>query len=162
MEFNGKKVTDSRHLRLMVSQTPPATKAPLKIIRDGKEQTLTVKLGELPAEGLAKAGGLRRGTGVDPFDGVTVEDLDARERRQFNIPSYVHGALVTDVDPGSTAAAAGLRAGDVIQEINRQPVNGADEAIRLSERIKGDRVLLRVWSQGGSRFLVLEARANKR
>ena len=166
VEFSGKKVTDSRHLRLMVSQTPPATKAPLKIIRDGKEQTLTVKLGELPAEGLAKAGGrsggLRRGTGVDPFDGVTVEDLDARDRRQFNIPSYVHGALVTDVDPGSTAAAAGLRAGDVIQEINRQPVNGADEAIRLSERIKGDRVLLRVWSQGGSRFLVLEDRANKR
>jgi serine protease Do len=166
VEFSGKKVTDSRHLRLMVSQTPPATKAPLKIIRDGKEQTLTVKLGELPAEGLAKAGGrsggLRRGTGVDPFDGVTVEDLDARERRQFNIPSYVHGALVTDVDPGSTAAAAGLRAGDVIQEINRQPVNGADEAIRLSERIKGDRVLLRVWSQGGGRFLVLEDRANKR
>ena len=166
VEFNGKKVTDSRHLRLMVSQTPPATKAPLKVIRDGKEQTLTVKLGELPAEGLAKAGersgGLRRGTGADPFDGVSVEDLDARGRRQFDIPGHVHGALVTDVDPGSTAAAAGLRAGDVIQEINRQPVNGADEAIRLSERIKSDRVLLRVWSQGGSRFLVLEARANKR
>jgi serine protease Do len=150
----------------MVAQTAPGTKAPLKIIRDGKEQSPTVKLGELPAEGLAKAGGrsggLRRGTGADPFDGVTIEDLDARGRRQFNIPGNIHGALVTDVDPASAAASAGLRAGDVIQEINRQPVNGADEAIRFSQRLKSDRVLLRVWSQGGSRFLVLEARANKR
>ena len=166
VEFNGKKVTDSRHLRLMVSQTPPATKAPLKIIRDGKEQTLSVKLGELPADGLAKAGGrsggLRRGIGADPFDGVTVEDLDARGRRQFNIPGHIHGALVTDVDLDSAAAVAGLRTGDVIQEINRQPVNNADEVIRLSERLKSDRVLLRIWSQGGGRFVVLESRTNKR
>jgi serine protease Do len=150
----------------MVSQTPPATKAPLKVIRDGQEQSFTVKLGELPAEGLARAGGrpggLRRGTGTDPLDGVTVEDLDARGRRQFNIPGHVHGALVTDVDPGSAAASAGVRVGDVIQEINRQPVGSADEAVRLSERIKGDRVLLRVWSQGGSRFAVVEARPDKR
>jgi serine protease Do len=161
IEFNGKRVTDSRHLRLMVAQTRPDTKAPLKIIRDGKELALTVKLGELPGEGLAKAGGrsggLRRGTGADPFDGVTVEDLDARGRRQFNIPNHVRGAVITDVDPTSAAASAGLRAGDVILEINRQPVSSADEAIRLSERVKGDRVLLRVWSQGGSRYLVLEA-----
>ncbi len=166
VEFNRKKVADSRHLRLMVSQTPPDTKASLKVIRDGKEHTLIVKLGELPAEGLAKAGrrsgGLRRGTGADWFEGVTVEDLNARGRRQFSIPRHIQGALVTDVDPGSTAAAAGLRAGDVIQEINRQPVDGADEAIRLSERIKGEGVLLRVWSQGGSRFLVLEGKANTR
>jgi len=165
VEFNGKKVTGSRHFRLMVAQTAPGSKVPLKLIRDGKEQTLSVKLGELPAEGLAKAGGrsggLRRGAGADPFDGMAVEDLDARGRRQFNIPNQVRGALVTAVEPDSAGAAAGLREGDVILEINRQPVSSADEAVRLSEGINSDRVLLRVWSQGGSRYVVLEAKSKR-
>jgi serine protease Do len=166
-EFNGKKIADSRQLRLLVAQTPPGSRASLKIIRNGREQTLTVKLGELPTEGLARAGGgpsggLRRGADTDPLDGVTVDDLDLRARRQFNIPGYVQGAVVTDVDPASPAAAAGLRPGDVILEINRQPVRDADEAVRLSEQLKSNRVLLRVWSQGGSRYVVVEGRSGRR
>lgn len=165
IEFNGKKVADSRHLRLLVAQTPPDTKVTLKIIRDGKDQTLTAKLGELPAQGLARGGdrpgGLRRGSRADPLDGVVVEDLDARLRRQFDIPVHVRGAIVTEVDPTSAAAAAGLRPGDVILEINRQPVASADEAVELSERIRGDRVLLRVWSRQGTRFVVVEARPRR-
>jgi serine protease Do len=161
VEFNGKKVTDSRHLRLMASQTAPGTKVPVKVLRDGKEQTLSVKLSDVPPEGLAKAdgrsGGLRRSQQADALDGVTVEDLDVRYRRQFNIPNQVQGALVVDVDAASPAAAAGLRPGDVILEINRQRVTTADEAVQRSEKIKGDRVLLRVWSGGGSRYLVVDA-----
>jgi len=161
VEFNNKKVTDSRHLRLMAAQTAPGTKVPVKVLRDGKEQTFTVKLGELPTESLAKAGGrpdgLRRGTQADALDGVIVENVDARYRRQFNIPNQVQGALVVDVDAASPAAAAGLRPGDIILEINRQRVNSADEAVERSQEIKGDRVLLRVWSGGGSRYLVVDA-----
>jgi serine protease Do len=165
VQFNGKKVADSRHLRLMVSQTAPGTKVELKILRDGKEQFFTVKLGELPSEGLAKAdgrsGGLRRSRGADALDGVTVDDVNARTRESFNIPTGVRGAVVTDVDAGSAAAAAGLRQGDVILEINRQPVTSADEAVKRSEEVKGSRVLLRVWSGGGSHYLVVEARPTK-
>ncbi len=166
IQFNGRKVTDSRHLRLMASQTAPGTKVQVKFLRDGKEQQTTVKLGELPEGGLAKAdtrpGGLRRSPQPDVLDGVTVDDLDARTRRQFNLPAQLQGAVVVEVDPASAAAAAGLRAGDVILEINRQRVTNADEAVRLSEQVKGNRVLLRVWSQGGSRFLVVEAKPARR
>src|SRR2546425_331817 len=155
VEFNNKKVTDSRHLRLIAAQTAPGTKVPMKILRDDKEETFTVKLGELPTQGLAKAGQhsgeLRRGTQADALDGVIVENLDARYRRQFNIPNQVHGALVVDVDAASPAAAAGLRPGDVILEINRQAVNSAHEAGGRSKGIKSDRVLLRGWSRGGRR-----------
>jgi serine protease Do len=93
------------------------------------------------------------------LDGVTVDDLDARTRRQFNIPNGVDGALVANVEQNSPAAAAGLRPGDVIVEINRRPVTSADEAVRLSKGLEGDTVLLRVWSQGGSRYVVVKGKS---
>jgi len=63
---------------------------------------------------------------------------------------------VTDVAPDSAAHEAGLRPGDVIQEINRKPVSSADEAVKLTENAKSKKTLLRVWSQGGSHFVVVD------
>jgi len=163
LESNGKKVNGSRHLRLMAAQTPPGTRVTLKAFRDGKEQTFTVKLAELPSEGMAKAGrpGPGRGRSVkgDPLDGVEVADLDLRIRRQFDIPNQVRGgALVANLDPNSPAAAAGLQPGEVILEINRKPVTNADQAIELSRQARRERLLLRVWSQqSGSHYLVVDA-----
>ena len=78
-------------------------------------------------------------------------DLDAQARSEAGVPSNVRGALVTNVDQNSNAAEAQLRAGDVIVEINRQPVHNADEAVALSEKVKGDRILLRIWRGGEGR-----------
>jgi len=159
VEFNGKKVADSRHLRLMVAETRPNTKANVKLLREGKEVVTSVTIGELPPEHAAAPG--PRGRGATPkgdalsLEGVEVGDLDGRIRQQFGIPSDVVGALVMNVDPGTPAFDAGLRPGDVILEMNRQKVHNAREAIQLSRKIK-DRALLRVWSKSGSRFLVFE------
>jgi len=96
------------------------------------------------------------------MDGVEVTDLDSRARRQVDIPNNVRGAVVTNVDPDSKAAEAGLRPGDVIVEINRQPVRNSDDAANLAQRAKNDRLLLRVWSSGGggglggTHYLVIE------
>jgi len=102
---------------------------------------------------------------ADTLDGVEVADLDVRARRQYDIPAEVRGALVTNVESDSTAADAGLRTGDVILEINRQPVSDADDAVKLSEKAKGGRVLLRVWSNsgglGGSRYVTVEPAKKK-
>lgn len=159
IEFNGRKITGSVQLRLMASQTAPGTKVPVKLLRDGGEKTLTVELGELPTEGLVK-GGMKRGggDGNSLLEGITVEDADPNIRRQFGFPNGLEGAVVTNVSPTSPAARAGLQPGDVIMEINRRPVSGADEAVDLSRNLEGDRVLLRVWSRGGSRYLVIGGR----
>jgi len=163
-EFNEQKVKDMRQLRLMVSQTAPGRKVTLRILRDGKEKTLTATLGEMPKEALARNGQMQPGergqSKTDALDGVEVSDLDAQARREADVPGNVHGALVTNVDQNSNAAEAGLRAGDVIVEINRQPVRTADEAVALGEKAKGDRILLRVWrggeGRGGMLFLSVD------
>ncbi len=154
-EFNGQKVKDMRHFRLMVSQTAPGRKVTLRLLRDGKEKTLTATLAEMPKDALARSGELQPGergqSKADALDGVEVTDLDAQARREGNVPGSVRGALVTKVDPDSNAAEAGLHEGDVIIEIDRQPVRNADEAVALSEKAKGDQILLRIFRAGEGR-----------
>jgi len=85
-----------------------------------------------------------------------VSDLAPAIRRQFNIPTGVHGAVVTELEEGSAASEAGLKPGDVIQEINRQPVRNAEDAVRLTENPKDKTTLLRVWGNGSSRYVVVD------
>lgn len=154
-EFNGKKVTDHRQLRLMVSQTPPKTKASFKVLRDGKARNFSVTLAELPTE-RTLSGMMRESREPSPSEalaGIELRDLDGRSRRQFNIPSQVRGALVSSVDPESAGGRAGLREGDVILEVEREPVTSAESALERSERSESGKLLLRVWSRGAMKFV---------
>ena len=175
LDFNGKKVTDPSSLQLAVAQTPPGTKANVRVLRTAgnkpSEKVLSVKLAELPSDMFTRNDSKgRRDQGqsaTDALDGVQVADLDASFRRQFNVPRNLHGAVVTKVDPDSNAAEAGLRPGDVLLEINRQEVRSGDEAVTLSEQAKDDQIMLRVWSnggpggQGGTRYLSVDNTKHK-
>ncbi len=176
VDFNGKKVTDPRSLQLAVAQTAPGTKVSVQVLREesGKmaQKTVSATLGELPSDAVAGNNRTQRqnqggSQTMDALDGVEVAELDAAARRQFDIPRTLRGALVANVDPNSAAAEAGLQQGDVIVEINRQPVRSADDAVNLSEKAKGDRVLLRVWSRaggggtGGTHYLLVESSKRK-
>ena len=83
-------------------------------------------------------------------------NLDQTTRSQLNVPKDVNGAVVTQVEADSPAAQAGLKSGDVIQEINRHPVKSADEAVKLTEQGKDKRTLVRVWADGGSHYVVVD------
>ena len=61
----------------------------------------------------------------------------------------------------SPSAAAGLAPGDVIQEINHQPVRSADDAVRLTEQAETPKTLLKLWSHGGTHFLVVDETDSK-
>jgi serine protease Do len=153
--LNDKDVTDSRHLKLEIARIKPGESATLKVLREGETKTLKVKVGELPGQQeLAKndAGKDDEGT----LNGVTVSDLEPRMRQQFGVPPKVKGALVTQVEPDSAAAEAGLQAGDVILEINHEPVTGASEAVKLTEDPADKTTLLKLWTRGATRFVVVD------
>jgi serine protease Do len=154
-ELNGKTIVDGRNLRLMVGRLTPGVKVSVKVLRDGTEKSISVTLKEMPEQKLA-AGESVAPDKDDALNGVTVGDIDAAARAQFKLPAHVKGAVIMDIEQDSTSYQAGLRQGDVIQEINRKPVTSADEAVEASKHIKDKEILLHVWSHGGGRFVVVE------
>lgn len=155
-EIDGKTVKDSQYLRNHVANTAPGEKISLKVLRDGKTKSLDVTVKEFPKdEQTAQAEKDEKGTG-DALDGVSVADIDAAARSQFRLPRDLQGALVTDVDEDSVAYEVGLRPGDVILEIDRKAVHNSQDAVELTEKKGGKSILLRVWSKGGSRYVVVD------
>ena len=157
VDFNGKRVSDSAHLRLMVAQTPPQTAVSFKVLRNTKEKNFNVTLAELPDD-LAAMGQDNPNPDADEtssvsLEGVELADLNNQTRRQFNIPPRVRGALVTRVDEDSTAADAGLRPGSVIMEIDQHAVNDLESTVDVIQNSKGKRLRLWVYNQGATQYL---------
>jgi len=143
-----------------VAGTKPGSKVPVEILRNGEKKTLDVTIEQLPGtEQLAETNS-ENGNETGTLNGVAVSDLDQQHRNEFNIPKDIKGAIVTQVEPGSPAAEAGLKPGDVIQDINHHPVKSADEAVKLTENTKSKRTLLRVWQKGGSHYIVVDESRN--
>jgi serine protease Do len=160
VRFNGDRVTDSQNLQFEVAATKPGTKVPVEIMRNGHEKTLEVTIKPLPGtEQLAEAGS-QNNNNNGTLNGVTVSDLNQQTRQQYNIPKDVKGALITQVDPASASAQAGLQPGQVIESINRHRVTDADQAVQLTEHPKSERTLVRVWSDGGSHYVVVNESDN--
>jgi serine protease Do len=155
VEYNDKAVRDSRSLRLMVAKTPPGTKIPVKVLRDGDEKSLNVTLKALP-ESKELAGKDSSDTKSEALQGVAVSSIDEKARKNFELPKDLQGAVVTEVAPDSAAHTAGLQPGDVITEINRKTVKDAEDAVRLTESPKDKVTLLRVWREGHSRYVVVD------
>jgi serine protease Do len=151
--FNGKEVSDAHSLILSVAECSPGSLATVKLLRDGQTNVITVKLTGLPQEAnnpeSVRNGPRFDNSKTDALNGVTVQDLNQGVRQQLDIPDDIQGALMITVDQDSNSAGAGLQRGDVIVEINRQPVRNAADAVRLGRQAKGDQILLRVWRRDG-------------
>jgi len=155
---NGMAISDANNLTLTITAISPGTKLDLSVLRDGEKKELTAVAVERPGSSRASRMGAlpgRSDSGV--LNGVALEDLDRNARQQLNLPPRLQGALVARVEPESAAARAGIRAGDVILEINRRAVSSAEEALELSAAAEGGRTLLRLWSRGSTIFVVVEA-----
>lgn len=157
-KINNLEVRDPRQLLLTISQLAPGSTVNIEYVRDGETATTTAELGSRPEQAIAGIESGREGRSDDGvLDGVTVADLNPQVRERLQIPEQIQGAIVTDVDPSMPAAReGGLRLGDVIQGLNRRPVQNAQEAVKLSEEIEGPKVTVRIWREGRSQFLVID------
>jgi serine protease Do len=156
-EIDGQKVTDAGELQVRVGQTQPGTKIMLKVLRDGKSMSIPVTLEELgnrTSEGSDSPG---KGEGKMHW-GIGLGNLTPELRDQLQAPREIHGALIEQVQPGSSADNAGLQHGDIILEVNRHKVqNASDVQQALANVAKGQDALLLVWSNGGNSFRVLHS-----
>jgi serine protease Do len=148
--LNGKPVSDPEDLRLRVSQTPPGTAVKLDLIRDTQKKQVTATLTELPdtTETASNSRGNDSGPAESSLEGLQVGALTADITSQLNLPPGTRGVVVTSVDSNSKAADAGLQRGDVIQEVNRKPVNSVAD-FRAAIRSAGDAPLLLLVNHGG-------------
>ncbi|MGH7995316.1 MAG: DegQ family serine endoprotease [Opitutaceae bacterium] len=156
VKCNGKKVEDFRQLRLAVGEMAPGTEVHLEYLRGKETHQVEVKLGVRPPEGKAGQNNAAPGTDNGVLDGVSVGDITSDLRDELQIPQGLQGAVITDVAPDSASAQAGLQKGDVILGLDRRPVHNADEAVKLSEEIKGPKVLVRLWHAGSTEYVVVD------
>jgi len=158
-EVDGKKIRDSKNLMNLIAGYKPGTRVPVTLWRNSKEVKLTIVLGERPEDDQpAKL----TSTGNDETElGLQVATLTPALASRFEIDPDEQGVIVTDIDEGSQAAEEGIRAGDLIREVNRQPVRTLAEFRRAIGAATGEVVLLRVWSSTGKRNLFVALRREK-
>lgn len=150
--YQGSPVEDAVALQRLVTRTVAGTKVPVTVIRDGREKNLTVTIVEQPdTTKIAKAD---QAEADYAFAGVAVQDLDRETAKELGIKGKAQGVVVTGVEPDSGAEKAGLMPGDVIREINRQPVKSVKEFEKVSSAVKkGENVLILINRRGSSLFL---------
>ena len=153
LQLNGKDVSDTNEFRNQIAATAPGTEVILSIWRSGAQQQVRVRLGELTPETAAAREQGAPGGGAGGRLGITVEPVTADLAAQLGLRRGTQGMVVTEVDPAGPAGRAGIQAGDVIQEVNRQPVRSVEE-IRTALQRSGDRPPLLLINRDGQTVFV--------
>ncbi len=157
VEFNGEPIKSVTELQKRVAGVEPGRATPLVVIRDKVSTPLSVKIGEQPGD---------EATASQPAKetlGLTVEPLTPEATQRFRLTAR-SGVVVTDVAPGSSADQAGIRAGDAILEVNRQPVRDVESFRRIIALVKPGEAVPVYLQRGGGRneYVVLSVPEPKR
>jgi Do/DeqQ family serine protease len=152
LKMNGKDVTDTRDLRNQVAAMGPGTEVTLLIWRNNAEQQVKVRLGELTQESASSRQRPGGGNQSEGRLGLTVETITPSLARQLGVRAGTQGVVVTEVDPAGPAAEAGVQAGDIITQVNRQPVRSPADVNSAMQ--KSNRSTLLLLNRGGQNFYV--------
>jgi len=155
LDIDGQKVEDSRALQLRIGSMSPDTTVKLTVLRNGATREIAVKLAEMPATA-GQSGGAESNQSATGR-GISVDELTPAIASQLKLPLDTKGVVVTNIDPASPAAEAGLQQGDVIQAVNRQPVTSVAAFGRAMQSAANQPVLLLIDRNGDTSFLVVPA-----
>jgi serine protease Do len=159
-KVNGYEVKDTVALVNRIAETEIGSNLTIDLVRDGAAKTVTAQVVEQPADLVARLN--RNQSSPDPsgasqnavFAGIEVQNLTDRLRAEAKVPPNVNGVIVTRVDPNSTAAQE-LRPGDVIEQINRQPVSNVDEFQSVVGQLDPDRPVMVGMARSRQRSFVI-------
>ena len=150
--LNGKPIRNSAQFRNAIASARAYATVEIQLIRKGETKTITVKLEERPADPMMVEQSLEE----EPnFLGISVEDVTLEAEQQFGYAPN-SGALIAKITPGSPADEAGLSAGVLIVEVDREPIQNAEEfktAIQTADLEEG--VLLLIQNQQGSQYIIV-------
>lgn len=157
--LNDAKLENVSDLRNRVAMLVPDTKAVLLVIRDGRDKKIQVTIGEQPADfskkGMRSMGGDSKS--LEKY-GLTLQELTPELSEKFEYKKG-SGLIISDVAPGSAAETAGLKAGHLIEEVNRSKTGNFQELKKALEQTKdGEKILLRVRSGSYSTYVVLSVK----
>ncbi|HWC51401.1 MAG TPA: Do family serine endopeptidase [Nitrospira sp.] len=147
--FDGRDIMDSGHLRNLIAAAAIGSKHRLEVVRDAKTIYVELTVQEAPRERAKKSqAATATASGAHPLSGVVFDDITPPLARQMDLPVN-SGVVVTDIEEGSSAESSGLQPGDVILELNRQPIPNFSTFQRLADPMKSsDLALLLVNRQG--------------
>ncbi len=156
-ELNGQKVSDASQLQIEVGQKQPGSTIKLEVLRNGQPVSIPVTLEAMGSRDNQGKEVASNGHGKARW-GLGLADMTPDLRQQLQASSDLQGAVVEQVQPGSSADDAGLQRGDVIVQVDRKPVqSAADVQKALSAVPQGQDALVLVWSNGGTTFRVMHA-----
>ena len=164
---DGKNVDTIKDLTRMISAMKPGTSVKIGLWRDGKDMTVTAKIGDQKDEAkVIKAKRRRRRQAgrkkAEPMSyGVSLAPLSTEARQQLKLDDAVKGALIAAVEPGSPADDQGLKAGDILQQVGTDAVDSPKMAADKLKEAKntGKPVLMKVYREGMTRFVAISPRA---
>lgn len=157
IELDGKEVEEINSLRNKIAGKDPGDVVKLKVIRDGKEKTVKVTLGELP-EDIADWQRSRGKLSESPEDlfGMQVKTFDENFAKKFGIDKNEKGVIVTSAEPNSSIFSAGIREGDLIQKIGKQKIESLKDFKKATENIPKDSpVAFYIKRESGSLFIAV-------
>jgi serine protease Do len=153
-KFDGKEIHEMNELPRLVAATPVGKEVEVDLLREGKPLKLKLKVGELKEEAPAVT---EEKAQIDL--GMSVQEITPEMARQLRLKE-AGGVIVTQVEPGSGAEETGVQRGDIIQEINGQPVRKLGDYQSAIGKVKKDEVV-RLLIKRGDRNLYLAFRSNK-
>lgn len=148
-------VHSTGQFRNLIASARADSKVALTVIRDGKKIELKVKLGALPGEDAIRPGEGSKDSDAPVLDGLALKNLDDSLRQRLDLDKNVEGVVIVRVTPGSLAARAQLRPGDVLLEVNRTAVSSVEQAEKGYKAVKGPK-LLKILRQGVHQYVVLK------
>lgn len=152
VEYDGKEFDEPSNLRNMVANTPPNKEVTIKLMHDGKPETVKVAIAELPAE-MQKLPG--------KFDnilkGVHVQNITPELKKSLDIPKRITGVIITDIEDGSPAEGV-LMQHDIIMEINKERIDNIKDYETVGSKIKSDQsILMLIYRNGSTVYIPLSA-----